>query len=155
MSNVAIKIRNIYSYIVTTDKKLIRRIRNEFTFEDRGTQFSRYAIALRKARWAWGASLGTSFVSEGGRFATGLLPEIITEVISITLCNLQLRANNIPFERIDERGREYAQAPLIEVNEDTLADSPANIKLRDYQVEAANLALRERRGIVQCATGTG
>ncbi len=59
MAGVTIRIKNIYSHVVTKDSHLLRRLRSAFTFEEEGTKYSRHLLARRKGAWAYGASLGT------------------------------------------------------------------------------------------------
>jgi superfamily II DNA or RNA helicase len=63
---------------------------------------------------------------------------------------------NHPFDIEDERPQSIGVPEAIEVTPDIL-QTPTNktIELHNFQTEVANLALREQRGIIKCATGGG
>jgi superfamily II DNA or RNA helicase len=61
-----------------------------------------------------------------------------------------------PFQIEDERPRTVGVPEVLEVTPDIL-QTPTNktIELHNFQTEIANLALKEQRGIIKCATGGG
>jgi hypothetical protein len=64
-----------------------------------------------------------------------------------------LRKNNIKFlkEDLRENNGKLPGIPFIEPDIFSSVGHP--VVLREYQVDAANLALMEQQGIIKCATG--
>lgn len=83
--HVQIFVKNIFSNISTKDDRLLRQIRAAFTFEESRSKYARHAFAQHSGKWAYGLRMGTSFVSEGGRFGTGMLPDVTAMVFSLLL----------------------------------------------------------------------
>lgn len=126
-----------YSSLEGATQKLRTQIAKKFRFRP-----TNYFAVQRVSDAAFRTSGWTNFFSDkSGRFPTGLLPEITS----------YLREEGIPFERMDNRPVPLG-SELITVKEDFLAP---HMTLHDYQVEIVNTALRERTGIINCATGGG
>lgn len=59
----------------------------------------------------------------------------------------------IEFNKIDLRENNGKLPDISPITPEIFADSGNPVTLRDYQVDAANLALVEQQGIIKCATG--
>lgn len=76
--------------------------------------------------------------------------------VCVDLFVAKLRQKDHPFQIEDQRLQIVGVPNTFEVTPDIL-QTPTNqtIKLHYFQTEVANLALKEQRGIIKCATGGG
>ena len=122
-----ILVKNVTSLLKTKNKKLISLLRQKYSAKIPG---ARYSKAYRRG---WD---GTKyFISEKGKFGTGLLPFIEED---LTLAEL-------PYTITDER--------------DPLIDSPNiqvdGIEYREYQEKLIKLALERGSALIEAPTGAG
>eukprot|EP00028_Trichosphaerium_sp_Am-I-7-wt_P001054 CAMPEP_0168530062 /NCGR_PEP_ID=MMETSP0405-20121227/14384_1 /TAXON_ID=498012 /ORGANISM="Trichosphaerium sp, Strain Am-I-7 wt" /LENGTH=494 /DNA_ID=CAMNT_0008554113 /DNA_START=719 /DNA_END=2199 /DNA_ORIENTATION=+ len=148
--SIVLRLRNIHSHVLTEDTKLRRGLQHHFSYvhpkfyalkkkvEGGTVQVNK----LPHYRWAGFVNV---FDSKSGRFPTGLIADVKTFLIS----------NNVDWEEQDERGFKGTYPEPDVVTPDILSTKENPLTLRDYQVQVANLALQERRGIIKCATGGG
>jgi hypothetical protein len=141
LSQSILRIGNIHSRLVTNDTHIIERLHSLFSFQDKSMTYF-----ITKKLGIYTKPRIISFVDKMGNFGTGILPEV----------QLILRQMDHPFQIEDERPRTVGVPEVLEVTPDIL-QTPTNktIELHNFQTEIANLALKEQRGIIKCATGGG
>jgi superfamily II DNA or RNA helicase len=139
ITDIVLKIGNLASQVVTKDKDLLHKLHNKFKFQDKAFFFKRKFSPFPRYQ------MSEAFFDRHGKFPTGLLAEVTSE----------LRALDLTFDRLDLRPQTKDPPKYLEVTSDFLKTNTSNIMLHDYQVEVANLALKEQRGIIKCATGGG
>ena len=136
-----LKIQNDYSWLITSDGKIKRKLFEKLRVRERGYFHS----ALYKQN-IWDGYI-EFFKEDGGRFLTGLLPEVLAA----------LREENIKV-KIHET-REFFPWLHTNIDENFLNQfvpkSMKEFSLYDYQVDSINCVLRNYRGIVKFPTGGG
>jgi superfamily II DNA or RNA helicase len=138
MKNV-LKLENNYSWFLSKDDKAKTLLWKALRFKDRGYYHN---VRYRMKLWDGYTDF---FKKESGRFLTGLLPEV----------KLALKHLNVDYEIEDKRGEfEFA---VDKINDEFLYNSSAShqIRLRDYQVDFINQAIKNKRGIIPSPTGSG
>ena len=119
---------NIYSTLVTTEKKLINALRKKYSVKVPGYS---YTPQYRSGRWD-----GTKYyISNKGKFRTGLLQHILEDLDTLEL--------KYTIKYVDKNNEELS---------DYTIDS---IELRPYQECIIEAALDLKRCIVQAPTGSG
>lgn len=129
--SVIIEAANDYSYLHTEDAALKFKLWKILRFRDKDYAFN---AAYRMKVWD---GYKDFFDKTSGKFLSGLLPDIMKA----------LNVWGIPFELKDNRG--VFDFTVKSIDEDFLP----GIKLRDYQVDYINQALKLRRGLVCSQTG--
>lgn len=129
-----IKIENNYSWLHTEDEKLRIELWKALRWKEKDYfHNARYRMKL------WDG-FKNFFDKDTGKFLTGLMPEV----------KLFIKNCGQTYEVVDNR--DPVQFVIKSVDEDFLGNG---IKLRDYQVDYINQAIRSRRGIVFAPTSAG
>jgi len=128
---VTIGINNVYCQINDlTDLSVIDKLDHKLSFYVNGYQFTQ---AYKTRRWDGKSHLVTSSL----KFQTGLLP-CVEDIL--TKCNVQ-------YELRDNRQDIIQGKPI------PLLDT--YYKLRDYQLDIVDAAIRNKNGLIKAATGAG
>ena len=136
-----LKIENNYSWVLTENDELKTLLWKAMRHKARNYfHNARYKMKL------WDG-YDEYFKRDSGRFLTGLLPEVAQAIAHV----------KVPYE-VDDR-RNKVQFAYDVIGEDFLNNwAPAGesgVKLRDYQVEYINQAIKHKRGIITSPTGSG
>jgi len=126
-NRLKIIVKNVTSLLQTTNKELIKVLRKKYSAKIPGARYSR---AYRKG---WDGS--KYFVTEGGKFGTGLLPYILND----------LDLADLKYELQDERD------PVVDSHD---IEVPT-LQYRDYQRSLIELALERRQALIKAPTGAG
>jgi len=78
ISDIVLKIGNLASQVVTKDKDLLHKLHDKFKFQDKAFFFKRKFSPFPRYQ------MTEAFFDRYGKFPTGLLPEVTSEVILIT-----------------------------------------------------------------------
>ena len=125
--SLKIIVKNVSSLLQTTNKELLSILRKKYSAKIPGARYSR---AYRKG---WD---GTKyFISEKGKFGTGLLPFIVKD----------LELAELDYEIEDHR------EPVVDSHDIALP----KIQYRDYQKSLIELALKKRMALIKAPTGAG
>ena len=125
--SLKIIVKNVSSFLQTTNKELLSVLRKKYSAKIPG---ARYSKAYRKG---WD---GTKyFISEKGKFGTGLLPFILKD----------LELAELDYELEDHR------EPVVGRHDISLP----NIQYREYQESMINMALEKRMALIKAPTGAG
>jgi superfamily II DNA or RNA helicase len=129
-----IKIENNYSWLHTEDEKLRLELWKALRWKEKNYfHNARYRMKL------WDG-FKNFFDKDTGKFLTGLLPEV----------KLFIKNQKQEYQCIDNR--DPVKFGIESVTEDFLGNG---VKLRDYQVDYINQAIKNRRGIVFAPTSSG
>lgn len=131
--SVIIEAANDYSYLQTDDESLKLKLWKILRFRDQGYAFN---AAYRMKVWD---GFKDFFDKNSGRFLSGLLPDVM-KALNVWGHTPELKDKRGQFEFLVDR-----------VDENFLS----GIKLRDYQVDYINQALKLKRGLVCSQTGSG
>ncbi len=126
-----IEAANDYAYLRTEDEALLLKLWKILRFRDKNYAFN---AAYRMKVWD---GFKDFFDKNNGKFLSGLLPDVMAA----------LKVWDVPFELKDNRG--LFDFTVKSVDENFLP----GVKLRDYQVDYINQALKLRRGLVCSQTG--
>ena len=120
-------VKNVTSLLETKNKELISLLRKKYSAKIPGARY------VKSYRRGWDGS--KYFITEKGKFGTGLLPFIESD----------LQSAELEYTLVDER--------------DPLIDSPnvevEGITYRDYQKKLILKALEEGKALIQAPTGAG
>jgi superfamily II DNA or RNA helicase len=141
MSNPVLKIGNVYTWLLTTDKQLKTFLHDRLRFRPKDFWHNQAYIRKRWDGWK------DFFDDKSGKFLTGLLPEV----------QAALRVKGVEYSVLDER-------ELIEWQHESVAPDflnqwlPPNedpITLHDFQPDLAAQCFKYNRGIVTAPTAAG
>jgi superfamily II DNA or RNA helicase len=139
--NCILKINNDYSYLITSDQILKKKLHDALRYKQKDYYHTR---AYQSKKWDGYINF---FTKTNGRFLTGLLPEV----------TLALKYFKVPYEIHDER-------KIVDFAYDSIDENFLNkwlpkdelpITLFDYQVDLVNKAIKNKRGIVMSPTASG
>lgn len=120
---------NIYSTLVTTEKKLIKVLREKYSARVPGCE---YSPQYRKGFWDG----KTYYVSEKGKFRSGLLDLILKDLDQV---EIDYNVKYIDAKELDE---------LDDYNIE-------GVELRDYQDQTIRTALEKKRCVIESPTAAG
>ena len=136
-----VQVTNLHGRLLSTDEELLNIIHKSLRF--RPPNFWHNAAYKRKKWDGW----KEFFDLKSGRFLAGLLPEVLTALITLKK----------PYTLVDERTKINWKHPVIDDQflNNYLPPGKDPITLHDFQPELANLCFKHNRGIVQAPTGAG
>tara|TARA_Y100000034_G_scaffold103692_1_gene129568 strand:- start:36682 stop:38115 length:1434 start_codon:yes stop_codon:yes gene_type:complete len=139
---VTLKIQNDYSWVITKNEALKKDLWLGLRKREKG-----YFHSTLYKQGIWDGFIDF-FHRDGGRFLTGLLPEVITV----------LRRHHIIPEVVDTREFfqwKYKKIGPLFLKQWAEVNPHDDFDLYDYQVAAVNSVIRNYRGIVKYPTGAG
>lgn len=128
-----IVVSNLWSKLETDNPELLKALDKLYTFRVEGAVYSQ---AFKRGQWDG----KKHFITPGGKFRTGLLQRVLTDLRKIGATPTFL--NSIPVDPA------YTYNPEV-------VEKVGDYVLRDYQKHLVARALIERRGIVDAPTGSG
>lgn len=123
---------------VKIESDYFNNIREAFSVKNPGARFSRFSRFVPQRIYA---------ITPAGYCGVGLVPEIINYV----------KTQNIPHEIVlsDELNSLISQLPFDIPDDADIDELESEFKLRDYQKDAVDSALKNGYGVVELATGGG